>query len=114
MRHICLWLFKNAERSASMLSTCRGDLVMAHCHPLLMVQSIHRPPDDQFATQSHSPHVLLVMARLQQHPNSQQQGKSLIQFLAALVLTPDNVFVGEDIGCQVSERLSVLYCLSWS
>lgn len=78
-----------------------------------MVQSIHRPPDDQFATQSRSPHVLLVLAQIQQHPNSQQQGKPLVQSLVALVLTPDSVFVGENIGSQVSECLSVLYCLQW-
>lgn len=86
---------------------------MAHCHPLQMVQSIHRPPDDQFATQSHSPHVLLVLARIQQHPSSQQQGKALMQSLVALVLTADNVFVGANMGSQVSECLSVLYCLQW-
>lgn len=86
-----------------LVSGCRGDLLMAHCHPLFMVQSIHQPPDKQVASQAHSPEVLVVLARIQQHPNSQQQGKTPLQSLAALVLTHDNLFVGANIGLKVSE-----------
>ncbi|DBA68235.1 TPA: hypothetical protein ACH3X2_013852 [Trebouxia sp. C0005] len=76
----------------------RGDLLMAHCHPLFMVQSIQQPPDQQLASQTHSPEVLVVLAKTQQHPNSQQHGRKPLQSLVALVLTHDNLFVGANIG----------------
>ncbi|DBA95367.1 TPA: hypothetical protein ACH3X3_013247 [Trebouxia sp. C0006] len=76
----------------------RGDLLMAHCHPLFMVQSIYQPPDKQLASQAHSPEVLVVLAKIQQHPNSQQQGRKPLQSLVALVVTHDNLFVGANIG----------------
>ena len=68
-----------------------------------MVQSVHQPPDKQLASQAHSPEVLVVLAKLQQHPNSQQQGRKPLQSLVALVLTHDNLFVGANIGPKVSE-----------
>ena len=90
---------------------CMGDLLMPHCHPLFMVQSIYQPPDKQLAGQAHSPEVLVVLAKIQQHPNSQQQGKKPLQSLVALVLTHDNLFVGANIGPKVSEGHSC--CLSF-
>ena len=68
-----------------------------------MVKSIYQPPDKQLASQAHSPEVLVVLARIQQHPHSQQQGKKPLQSLVALVLTHDNLFVGANIGPKVSE-----------
>ncbi|DBA77487.1 TPA: hypothetical protein ACH3X1_009310 [Trebouxia sp. C0004] len=76
----------------------RGDLLMAHCHPLFMVQSIYQPPDEQLASQAHSPEVLVVLAKIQQHPNSQQQCRKPLQSMVALVLTHDNLFAGANIG----------------
>lgn len=68
-----------------------------------MVQSIQQPPDQQLASQTHSPEVLVVLAKTQQHPNSQQHGRKPLQSLVALVLTHDNLFVGANIGPKVSE-----------
>lgn len=97
-----------------LVSGCRGDLLMAHCHPLFMVQSIYQPPDKQLASQAHSPEVLVVLAKIQQHPNSQQQGRKPLQSLVALVVTHDNLFVGANIGPKVSEShhcwLSLIAC----
>ena len=75
---------------------------MAHCHPLLMVQSVYQPPDKQIAAQLHAPEVVVLLARVQQHPNSQQNGKGLTQALAAVVVTQDNVYVGACMTGQVS------------
>ena len=74
---------------------------MAHCHPVLMVQSVHQAPDLQLAQQPHAPDVFVMLALTQQHPNSQHVGKKPGQFLAALVLTRDNMFVGTNIGATV-------------
>ena len=70
---------------------------MAHCHPLLMVHSIHQAPDVLFASQPRSPEVLVMLAQIQQHPHSQQQCKRPTQSLVALVLTQDNMFVGDSL-----------------
>lgn len=71
---------------------------MAHCHPVLMVQSLHQAPDLQLVQQSYAPDVFVMLALTQQHPNSQHLGKKPGQCLAALVLTRENMFVGTSIG----------------
>ena len=74
---------------------------MAHCHPLLMVQSILQAPEPQFASQPHAPDALVALAQVQQHANSQHQGKKPMQTLVALVLTQDNIFAGASIDIKV-------------
>lgn len=83
---------------------------MAHCHPVLMVQSIHQAPDLQLLQQIHAPDVFVMLALTQQHPNSQHLCKKPGQYLAALVLTRDNMFVGTSIGptIQVQPLVVVL------
>ena len=74
-----------------------------------MVQSIYQPPDEQIAAQSHAPEVVVLLAKVQQHPNSQQHGKGPMQALAAVVVTQDNVYVGTSMAHQVIKML----CSCW-
>lgn len=74
---------------------------MAHCHPLLMMQSIHQAPDRRLASQAHAPDVFVLLALTQLHPSSQHQGKKPGQSMTALVLTKDSVLVGTSIGPNV-------------
>ena len=78
---------------------------MAHCHPLLMMQSVYQAPDEQIAAQPHAPEVVVLLAKVQQHPNSQQHGKGPTQVLAAVVVTQDNVYVGASMAHQVIKML---------
>ena len=71
---------------------------MAHCHPVVMVHSIHQAPDMQLAQQAHAPDSFVLLALIQQHPHSQHLVKKPGQSLAALVLTKDHMFVGTSIG----------------
>lgn len=82
---------------------------MAHCHPLVMVQSVYQVPDVQLASQPHSPEVLVVLAQIQQHPNSQQQGKIPVQSVLALVLTQDSICLGASMSIKAGQSLMACY-----
>ena len=90
------------------LHMCRGELLMAHCHPLLMVQTVYQPPDEHIASQKHAPEAIVLLANVQQRPNSQHHAKGSAQSLVALVVTQENVFVGGNMAHQVSHKLQEL------
>lgn len=67
---------------------------MAHCHPVMMVHSIHQAPLLHLAQHAHEPHAFVLLAFTQQHPNSQHLASKPGQLPAALILTKDHMFVG--------------------
>ena len=85
---------------------CSGALLMAHCHPVMMVQRIHQVPYLQLAQQAHAPDAFVLLALTQQHPNSQHMMNKPGRSLAALVLTKDHMFVGTSIGPAIQVERS--------